>query len=220
MPTRMTETPDRDGLRMFGSPRAALRKEDHNATPNRSSGATLRALVQPKRACPRHRVWATVGRDGAPIPTQRGTGGWLADAYSGAAAAPQGERGPRGSPVVRTREPRHLRLPKRPRHSTTARSNGSNHAPTARPGRQPRTHNGVGTRAPPFTRMDGQRPPEHRRAPRPTCYRVWTAEAVLVVVPARPYSVPVQRLGVATRRWLGSSTALCVNFPLNRGFGS
>ena len=35
-------------------------------------------------------------------------------AYSGAAAAPQGERGPRGSPVVRTREPRHLRLPNAP----------------------------------------------------------------------------------------------------------
>ena len=59
----------------------------------------------------------------------------------------------------------------RPRHSTTARSNGSNHAPTAWPGRQPPTHDGVSTRAPPFTRMDGQRPPEHSRVPRPTCYR-------------------------------------------------
>lgn len=62
---------------------------------------------------------------------------------------------------------------------------------------------------PPFTRIDGQSPPEQSRASRPTCHRVRTAEAVLSVVPARPYSVPVQRLGVATRRWLGSTTALC-----------
>ena len=124
-----------------------------------------------RAACPRHRVCATLGRDGAPIPTQRGTGGWLADAYSGAAAAPQGERGPRGSPVVRTREPRHLRLPNAPSTLNDGEKQRHQPCPDTWPGRQPPTHDGVSTRAPPFTRMDGQRPPEHSRVPRPTCYR-------------------------------------------------
>ena len=161
-----------------------------------------------RAACPRHRVWATLGRDGAPIPTQRGTGGWLADAYSGAAAAPQGERGPRGSPVVRTREPRHLRLPNAPSTLNDGEKQRQQPCPDSKAG-SPATHSRRGEHPRPPLHPHG-RPETARAQSCPPTHMLprGTREAVLVVVPARPYSVPVQRLGVATRRWLGSSTAL------------
>ena len=72
-------------------------------------------------------------------------------------------RDPRGSPVVSTREPRHLRLPNAP--STVSDGEKQRHQPlqwadSNRPGRQPPAHHGVAIRAPPFP----PRRPETTRA--------------------------------------------------------
>ena len=130
-------------------------------------------------------------------------------AYSGAAAAPQGERGPRGSPVVRTREPRHLRLPNAPSTLNDGEKQWQQPCPDSKAG-SPATHSQRGGHPRPPLHPHG-RPETARAQSCPPTHMLPrdTREAVLGVVPARPYSVPVQRLGVATRRWLGSSTALC-----------
>ena len=81
-------------------------------------------------------------------------------------------RNPRGSPVGSTREPRHLRLPNAP--STLSDGEKQRHQPlqcpdSNRPGRQPPTHHGVATRAPPFPAQTARDRPSGGRVPRPTC---------------------------------------------------
>ena len=132
-------------------------------------------------------------------------------------------RDPRGSPVGSTREPRHLRLPNAP--STLSDGEKQRHQPlqcpdSNRSGRQPPTHHGVATRAPPFTAQTARDRPSGSRVPRPTCHRERTAAAVLGVVPAPS----LLGTGTTPRRrdtslpWFFNGPS--VNLPLDRGFGS
>ena len=157
-PTRTTETADRNGLRMFGSPRADLQKEDHQATPRRSSGATCeRCAIEEQPACGSEYVapWVEMERPSQPKVAHM-------DAIQRQLRRKRA-RDPRGSPVVSTREPRHLRLPNAP--STVSDGEKQRHQPlqwadSNRPGRQPPAHHGVAIRAPPFP----PRRPETTRA--------------------------------------------------------
>ena len=177
------------------------------ATANRPSGATLRALVQPKSTLPTALSMCHLGLrwSAHPNPTWHI---WMPSSGSCAASEPAiHEVAPSGAPATPPPAPAE-------RASTLSDGEKQRHQPlqcpdSNRSGRQPPTHHGVATRAPPFTAQTARDRPSGGRVPRPTETECGPQPPFWGWCQPRPYSVPVQRLGVATRRWLGSSTALC-----------
>ena len=111
-------------------------------------------------------------------------------------------RDPRGSPVGSTREPRHLRLPNAP--STLSDGEKQRHQPlqcpdSNRSGRQPPTHHGVATRAPPFTAQTARDRPSRGVSPDPHVTECGPQPPFWGWCQPGPNSIPVQRLGVGTR---------------------
>ena len=169
-----------------------------HATANRPSGATLRALVQPKSITPTAPSMCHLGLrwSAHPNPTWHI---WMPSSGSCAASEPAiHEVAPSGAPA----SPATCACRTRPRHSATARSNDTNlyNAPTATGRVASHPHTTVWPPAPPLS--PHRRPGTARAAvvsPDPTETEWRPQRTFWGWCQPGPNSIPVQRLGVGTR---------------------